>query len=306
MRLRLSFTLLLSTLFIAGCASSGKPGAEQSAQQATQVTDKEMNHEELGFKHAETAYLAGDYEEAQRILQPLAQQGDAKSQYVLGYMYYYGQGVETNTELAKEWIAKAAEQGHEKAAMAMARFEDAERKQEATAVAGEEMPSAARAAPTAAPAEPEPATVADSTAESPSVMAANNTGEAQAAQAQQHQESQAMQHSEEAMAAATPAEPAFGSYEWVLAQPPVYYTIQLLATAKKDAAEDFIAEHGLVGQATIFQFQRDGKRLFSVIHGSYADRQLASAAVNGMSPALHRQAPWIRTFSGIQEIILKP
>ncbi|MEO0810898.1 MAG: sel1 repeat family protein, partial [Pseudomonadota bacterium] len=39
------------------------------------------------------AYAAGDYQAALAELRPLAEQGDADVQYVLGVMYYTGQGV---------------------------------------------------------------------------------------------------------------------------------------------------------------------------------------------------------------------
>ena len=44
-----------------------------------------------------------------------ANQGDADAQYDLGCLYANGQGVEQSNEKAREWMIKAAEQGHEKA-----------------------------------------------------------------------------------------------------------------------------------------------------------------------------------------------
>ena len=41
-----------------------------------------------------------------------AENVDAKSQFQLGEMYYYGEGVEHNYKKAIEWFEKAADQGH--------------------------------------------------------------------------------------------------------------------------------------------------------------------------------------------------
>src|SRR5690242_16765525 len=41
----------------------------------------------------------------------LAERGDAKSQYALGEMYYYGKGVPKNYSEAVRWYQKSAEQG---------------------------------------------------------------------------------------------------------------------------------------------------------------------------------------------------
>jgi len=58
------------------------------------------------------AYNCTDYETAFSIWQPLAESGDADSQYGLGMMYGNGFGVEMNDELAIKWYSMAAEQGH--------------------------------------------------------------------------------------------------------------------------------------------------------------------------------------------------
>ncbi len=47
--------------------------------------------------------------------QKLAQQGDTKTQYNLGVMYKYGQGVHQNYKQALYWFQKAGEQGHTEA-----------------------------------------------------------------------------------------------------------------------------------------------------------------------------------------------
>jgi len=54
----------------------------------------------------------GDYATALRLLKPLAEQGDARAQNLLGFMYADGKGVPQDDAEAMKWYRKAAEQGH--------------------------------------------------------------------------------------------------------------------------------------------------------------------------------------------------
>src|SRR5262249_38478304 len=57
------------------------------------------------------AYDKGDHVTAQRLLQPLAEQGDARAQSVLGAINYAGRGVPRNDAEAVRWFRLAADQG---------------------------------------------------------------------------------------------------------------------------------------------------------------------------------------------------
>ena len=62
------------------------------------------------YEDATKAYGRGDYKTAIRLIKPLAEQGNAKSQYNLGLMYALGQGVPQDhaeaRKLAQEWKPK--------------------------------------------------------------------------------------------------------------------------------------------------------------------------------------------------------
>jgi TPR repeat protein len=60
---------------------------------------------------ANKAFESGDYDTARKIMQPLAEQGDAEVQKSLGDMYFYGQGVAQDHAEAVKWFRKAAGQG---------------------------------------------------------------------------------------------------------------------------------------------------------------------------------------------------
>jgi len=63
------------------------------------------------FDAGRDAYEAGDYATALENWRPLAEQGDANAQGVLGFMYAKGQGVLQDYAEAVRWFRLAAEQG---------------------------------------------------------------------------------------------------------------------------------------------------------------------------------------------------
>jgi len=64
-----------------------------------------------GYDKGLEAYKAGDYKAALAELLPLAEQGSAKAQNYLGFMYQLGKGVLENDKTAVKWYTLAAEQG---------------------------------------------------------------------------------------------------------------------------------------------------------------------------------------------------
>lgn len=65
-----------------------------------------------GFDEGLAAYNKKGYEQAILEWKPLAAQGNATSQYNLGFMYYNGQGVPQDFKEAVKWYRLAADQGH--------------------------------------------------------------------------------------------------------------------------------------------------------------------------------------------------
>jgi hypothetical protein len=64
------------------------------------------------FDQATAAFDRGDYATALRELKPLAEKGDARSQYAMGVMAENGFGMPKNFAGAATWYRKAAEQGN--------------------------------------------------------------------------------------------------------------------------------------------------------------------------------------------------
>jgi hypothetical protein len=66
------------------------------------------------FKKGRQAAKTGDWKTALAELTPLAVQGNADAQVILGVMYVFGRGVPENDKTAVKWYTLAAEQGHAK------------------------------------------------------------------------------------------------------------------------------------------------------------------------------------------------
>ena len=74
------------------------------------------------YGNARMAFLFGQFEIAFKAWQPLAENGYAKAQAALAWMYHTGNGVPKNVQIAFEWYLKAANKGHEYSAFLVGYF----------------------------------------------------------------------------------------------------------------------------------------------------------------------------------------
>ncbi len=74
------------------------------------------------YKAGKAAYDAGDYEAAYNQLLPLAEAGDAESQFLMGNMIHVSREDRSNIDEAIKWYKMAAEQNHMKAQHNLARL----------------------------------------------------------------------------------------------------------------------------------------------------------------------------------------
>jgi TPR repeat protein len=97
--------LLLSLIALNGCSTT-----PDSAQ---------VNETEAILKEAHRLYNIKAYNKVFELIFPLAAAGNDKAQYALGYLFYYGLGVEKSERQAMHWIQQAAAQGNKKAQKAL-------------------------------------------------------------------------------------------------------------------------------------------------------------------------------------------
>lgn len=81
------------------------------------------------------------------------------------------------------------------------------------------------------------------------------------------------------------------------------YTLQLLGTHNQESARTFIDEAGGSERYGYFRTVHEGKPWFVVVFGSYASRDLASAAIESLPGEQRQLQPWARSIGGIQSDI---
>lgn len=88
-------------------AVNKKRAGERANKQANPESPEPVN-----WENGQAAYDAGDFGNAFKTWQKLAQQGDSLSQFNLAVMYSRGEGTEQNGGKAIEWYIESAEQGY--------------------------------------------------------------------------------------------------------------------------------------------------------------------------------------------------
>lgn len=83
-----------------------------------QGCEKTIPHR-ISLQEAYMSYSQGDHIRAFRLTEALAYDGNAKAQYALGYLYYHGTGAPQDRSLGISWMQQAAENGNDKAKVAL-------------------------------------------------------------------------------------------------------------------------------------------------------------------------------------------
>ncbi|MBA1273765.1 AAA family ATPase [Stutzerimonas azotifigens] len=100
--------------------------------------------------------------------------------------------------------------------------------------------------------------------------------------------------------ASTPAA-AGGSADWYAGQPGSNYLLQVLGTRSEKSAQAVVQEHG--SGYRYFTKQHEGRPLYVVTYGSFANRAAAQSAIASLPSALQAGKPWPRAFSSVQQEI---
>ena len=293
---------------------------------------------EEDYEAGKQAYLAGDYSEALRIWQPLADAGNQFAQFSLGSLYFEGAGAEKDYEASAKWFRLAAEQGYAPAEFNFGNaYKHGNGVEQDDAKAAEWWRKAAEQ--DFAPAQfnlgtqyyfgrgvPKDEEIAIRWYRR---AAENGHVQAQRLFSMTDTPANEVQASEPEPAAATPAVMAAavtgtavastpsppgaaapGGAEsgegWILAQSPEDYTLQLLATNNEDSLRAYLKKHQFSEPVAYFAFQRDGKQWYAAVYGAYPGKSQAQNAVASLPPGAGKNPPWIRQFGGIQKLISAP
>ncbi|HAC67178.1 MAG TPA: cell division protein [Pseudomonas sp.] len=103
--------------------------------------------------------------------------------------------------------------------------------------------------------------------------------------------------------AAAPAHSAGTAAGWYGSQSGSKYALQVVGTSTEKAAQDFIARQTDSGSFHYFKKSYQGKALYVVTYGSFANRAAAEAAAKQLPAKVQASKPWPRTFASIQQDI---
>ena len=92
----------------------GKCASPTDIQTIPEVRSARPSSGPGSLDEAMAAYKARDFPKARKLLLPLANQGNATAQLLIGDMYHFGRGVPKDDAVAYSWNRKAAEQGDPK------------------------------------------------------------------------------------------------------------------------------------------------------------------------------------------------
>ena len=93
---------------------------------------------------------------------------------------------------------------------------------------------------------------------------------------------------------------AVSAAEWLDAQNPAHYTIQLSSSRRAKSARDFIRRHYLDSGAVYTAVESKGATWYAVFYGAYSSRAAALAAVNALPADLQAGEPWVRSINTVQ------
>lgn len=94
--------------------------------------------------------------------------------------------------------------------------------------------------------------------------------------------------------------------QWLLAQSPKAYTVQLLGADDPADLTRFINRHAAeLGDAGLAytHTQREGHERYNLFYGVFADAAQARAALAALAPALHSQQPWVRPLRSVHKAL---
>ena len=90
--------------------------------------------------------------------------------------------------------------------------------------------------------------------------------------------------------------------EWLMAQKPSDFTLQLIGVGQLKSIDQFVAQHGLKDKLFYIQTTRKGKPWYALMYGVFPDRETAKVAIKRELPkSLHKRGLWARSMESVQQ-----
>lgn len=255
----------------------------------------------LAVMYATGRGVAQDYAAALDLFNKSAAQGVPQAQFNLGVFHENGYGVERDAAAARQWYERAAAQGLAEAQRKLAELNAAV---DTSPVPHPEVPDGARAAAANAP-DTSSTRVYDPSTDGPGMRTA--AAALPAATSAPSPASAPAPDPAPAPEATPPAATGSGEElrreQWVLAQDPESFTLQLGSVTSEKDIRRYLQENGIAGDAGYIAVQINGVTRFNALYGSYPSYAEAQRAAEALPEALRRSKPWVRNFGILQQLL---
>lgn len=91
--------------------------------------------------------------------------------------------------------------------------------------------------------------------------------------------------------------PGVQGADWLLAQNPAHWTLQLIVVSRVDSLKSLVKKHSDVQSFAAYRLRTKNKDLYPLVYGSYPTLAEAKQVINGLPPSLRK--PWPRKFKVI-------
>ncbi|VAW98199.1 hypothetical protein MNBD_GAMMA23-25 [hydrothermal vent metagenome] len=91
--------------------------------------------------------------------------------------------------------------------------------------------------------------------------------------------------------------------EWVKAQNPSFYTLQLASSTNAELIKKYFNENSLTGKAGYYKNKREGEYWYALVFGAYPTVMAANAAIATLPKDLKKWSPWVRKLKSIHRIM---
>ncbi len=91
--------------------------------------------------------------------------------------------------------------------------------------------------------------------------------------------------------------------EWVKAQNPGFYTLQLASSTNAKLIKKYFDENSLTGKAGYYKNKREGEYWYALVFGAYPSVAEANVAIATLPKDLKKWSPWVRKLKSIHRIM---
>jgi len=254
--------------------------AETPTQDSVSAVDQYAVPSAQQYSAGMTAYMDGDFEQAQINWLNAARANDGRAMFNLGLLHERQKLAEANDSTAEQWFLQAGKAGYAPADYHLAlrllgrnQNVEAERLLRRAADAG-------------------------------FILAQERLGLSQVAKKSQTQtQSTQTSRNQSGVNVSTEQARAYNREPWVLKQSSEAWTIQLLAFRDEAKVRNFIDDHALHRNAAYFTEGSGGAVIYKLIYGAYPTKQQADEARAGFTSALKEHGPWLRPLKAVQGVI---